>query len=311
MDLQTIPFDLYKPQYPFWCLNFFFITWCLGSLFHYLLSKTKTWDISTKFLALTEEKRRNVVIYVLQILLTTIALIAQVVGGIDVFFQMKETTSELRMDLMVLSTEIVFVLYLWELIYRLGIGFPLLVHHIMTCLIGQLFAASFFDTFDVIYIRLALVMLLYATTEQSSFVALFCYRLDLLSKKSQVHLFTLAAVQSFVVKSAIAIFALVYFCIAFFVNGAADDQPTNWKWFWKICFIPLLLLLFAAQIFSSNILWQLRNKCLKEQTGGPEMEKSGTVGSPSSVLIDSSSNHTNHVTADIDTVGFNNNSIDV
>ena len=264
MELQ-IPYQFYKPQYPFWCFNFFFLIWGLGSLCYYSLSRAQFWGIASKFSALTEEKKRNVVIYVLQVLVTTIALITQVIGGIDVFFQMKDTTTQLRMDLMVVSTQLVFVLYMWELIYRLAIGFPLLVHHIMTCMIGQLFAASFFDTFDVVYIRLALVMLLYATTEQSSFVALFCYRLDLLSKRHQVNLFTIAAIQSFVIKSAIAIFALVYFCITFFVNGDADDQPTNWKWFWKICFIPLLLLLFAAQIFSSNVLWQLRSKCLNEK----------------------------------------------
>ncbi|CAB9509786.1 expressed unknown protein [Seminavis robusta] len=149
----------------------------------------------------------------------------------------------------------------------------------MTCLMTQLLIASLADTFDVEYARLAILLSFYATTEQTSFVALFCYRLDLFSKRTQYNWFTIAAIQSFVAKSAIAIFSLVYFCVIFFVRKEADDQPTNWKWFWKICFIPLVLALFAAQLYTSQILWQLRKKCC-------EQVRRSTIGSKNADALD-------------------------
>ncbi|CAB9509783.1 expressed unknown protein [Seminavis robusta] len=258
-------YDIYSVQFPpWWCFNFFLMIWCFGRVVEHLLAKTSMLNIGTKYKVLPWDKQRNVVVYVLQTIITTLAFVLQILGGIDIVFQRKDTTTEVRYSFMIVMAQLVFVLYTWELIYRLKIGMPLLIHHIMTCLMTQLLAAALVDTFDVEYARLATMLSFYATTEQTSFVALFCYRLDLFSKETQHSWFTVAAIQSIVVKSSIAIFSLVYFCVVFFVRKEADDQPTNWKWFWKICFIPLVLALFAAQLYTSQILWQLRNKCSVE-----------------------------------------------
>ncbi|CAB9501464.1 expressed unknown protein [Seminavis robusta] len=260
----TLVYDIYAPQYPWWCFNFLILIWCLGCLTEFILLRTNAFGISSKFQALTLEKRRNVVIYILQIFVTTLSLALQLAGGVDLIFRLDDTTSELRFTMMLVSSQIIFVLYMWELIYRISIGTPLLVHHVMTCVMAQLLALSIFDAYAVVYLRLAVILSCYATTEQSSFVALLCYRLDLFSKKVQYNLFTLAAIQSFIFKTAIAIFSLLYFCVTFYIQGEADDQPTNWKWFWKICFIPLVVVLFGAQVYSSQILWTLRLKCSSE-----------------------------------------------
>ncbi|CAB9501825.1 expressed unknown protein [Seminavis robusta] len=166
----------------------------------------------------------------------------------------------------------------------------------MTCVMAQLFALSIFDAYDMVYARLAVILTCYATTEQSSFVALLCYRLDLFSKRVQYNLFTIAAIQSFIFKSTIAIVSLVYFCVTFYIQGEADDQPTNWKWFWKICFIPLVIVLFGAQVYSSQILWTLRSKCIcaDNQEADEENSLAGDESSKSTQLSNTCMDESRH-----------------
>jgi hypothetical protein len=204
-------------------------------------------------------KKRNTVTYILQICMTTMAFVLQVYGGADILFSLDESTDSYRLDWLSFAFQTISVLYIWELIYREKIGVPLLVHHLLTILLIQLSAASFYDTLDVFYLRFGCLMGFYATTEQTSFIILYFYRLKLYPR-THATLFLVACVQSFVFKTAITVVGMVYY-VYIIMNGDIEGQRTNWNWFWSVCFFPLLALLYGAQLYACKILWDLHLKC--------------------------------------------------
>jgi len=179
--LKSNAYDLYSPyQYPWMTINYLILIWCASSAISLYLKKYKrNAKIQRMIASLDEDKKRNIVIYVVQILGTTFALFAQLYGGIDIVFHMKDETTRDRIEWAVLAIVSIVVIYIWELIYRLKIGWPLLIHHIITIIFCQLNMASFFDTSQIELLRVALLSGFYATTEQPSFVALLFYRLDI------------------------------------------------------------------------------------------------------------------------------------
>jgi hypothetical protein len=89
-------------------------------------------DINKNFYGLDEGKKRNVVTYIMQLLVTTLAFILQIYGSLDILFRYKDSTSQARFEWMVFSIQAVAVLYVWEICYRVNFGWPLLVHHLVT-----------------------------------------------------------------------------------------------------------------------------------------------------------------------------------
>jgi hypothetical protein len=94
-------------------------------------------DINKNFGGLDEAKKRNVITYIMQLLVTTLALILQIYGSWDILFQNKDFTSQARSEWIVFSLQAIAVLYVWELCYRVDIGWPLLVHHLATIYIAH------------------------------------------------------------------------------------------------------------------------------------------------------------------------------
>ena len=272
---SRVEYNLYSSfQYPWFCLNYLIIVWVAASLSSHALSKTRAAGIGERFLALTDDKRRNVITYVIQLILTSIALVLQVGGSWEILIQFKDTTSQTHLNWMVFAIQTVSVLYVWELVYRLKIGLPLLSHHLITLLLSQLSTASFFDTQDIFYIRFAILLGFYATTEQLSFLALFCFRLEIFSEWHRSMLFYAAAFQAFFLKTAVTIVSLVYFCVSVLAKNEIDNQPTNWKWFWRVCFLPLLVALYASQLYACKILLTLKERCAaRESSDFPSIDK--------------------------------------
>jgi hypothetical protein len=263
----TVPtsalYDLYSPfQYQWSSINFFLAIWLLSGLFRQALLYTKKLDINNSFYSLDEDKKRNVITYIMEVLLTTLAFILQIYGSLDILFRNEDSTSQTRYDWMVFSIQVIAVLYVWELCYREKIGWPLLVHHLVTLLLIQLATASYFDTNNIVWIRFAILLGFYATTEQISFVALFFFRLNLYPEWHGI-LFYAAAAQAFVLKTIVTIAAIGYTIVSFYVSDDLDDDTTNWKWFWRICFLPLLLVLYASQLYACKILYALGSRCSK------------------------------------------------
>jgi hypothetical protein len=108
-----------------------------------------------------------------------------------------------------------------------------------------------FDTMYIEWIRLAILLGFYATTEQISFVALFFYRLRLYPAWHG-NLFYAAAAQAFVLKTIVTIVAVGYAIVIFY---ASDDDVNGWTWFWRFFFLPCLLVLYASQVYACKILY--------------------------------------------------------
>jgi hypothetical protein len=269
-------YDLYSPfQYQWSCINFFLAFWLLSVIFRQVLLRIKFLDINNNFDGLDEEKKRNAITYIMQLLVTTLALILQIYGSLDILFRNKDSTSQARFECMVLSIQAIAVLYAWELCYRVHIGWPLLVHHLVTILLTQLVTASHFDTHNILWIRSAILLGFYATTEHLSFVALFFYRLRLYPAWHG-RLFYAAAVQAFVLKTIVSIYAVGYAIIKLYLS---DDDATNWMWFWRFFFLPTLLVLYASQVYACKILYNLSSRCRKAPALPGESEISGHIES--------------------------------
>jgi hypothetical protein len=256
---SAVYYDLYSPfQYQWSCINFFLAIWLLSVLFRQVLLRMKYLDINYNFNCLDEGKKRNVITYIMQLLVTTLALILQIYGSLDILFRNKDFTSQARFEWMAFSLQAIAVLYVWELCYRVDIGWPLLVHHLVTILLIQLSSASHsFDANNIEWIRLAILLGFYATTEQLSFVALFFYRLRLYPAWHGI-LFYASAAQTFILKTIVSIALAGYAISNFYVN---DDEATGWMWFWRFCFLPPVIVLYASQLYACKILYDLGSRC--------------------------------------------------
>jgi len=159
--------DILDPYfYPWFAINFFLGLWAASQVVQFVLEHCVPCEMRELFRGLSPEKQRNTVTYVIEVVVTTFALVAQLYGGCDVLLKARDLTTLNRMNWMIISLQLVSVLYVWELIYRLRFGWPLLLHHLVTLLLIQVVTVSFFETQDILYIRFALLLGFNATTEQ-------------------------------------------------------------------------------------------------------------------------------------------------
>jgi hypothetical protein len=258
-QVHYIPYDLYSSfQYPWWCLNFFFIFWLISNLVQALLLRFPNRQIRKQFKELNHDKKNNAIIYVVQLLFTTVALIAQLYGSSDVIFRWQDSTTQSKLNSLIFAVLMIAVLYIWELIFRKKIGLPLLIHHLVTLLLAQLSTAAYFDTHDIMYMRYATLLGFHATVEQLSFMALFFFRLNVF-EKWQTFWFFFATIQSLVFKTMVTVMSVVYY-----IQLVVDDRLSmseSWGAFWAISLMPLLACLYGAQVYACLILYKLGKRC--------------------------------------------------
>lgn len=254
--------DVVDPfRYPWFGITFFLIIWLVAKIVYSLL-RTSFGTVSERFMELDVPKRRNVVTYVVEILFTLFSLIAQLYDGRSILFEASDVVMPSNISWMTMSLHTISVLYVWELIYREYFGYPLLIHHLVSLLFIQLVTVTIYESMHVVtYVRLALMIGLMATTEQLSFVALFCYRMDILQQHQSV-LFFIAAIQTFVFKMFLFIGCIVTYGTVVYKG---HWKNTDWDRFWLYLFIPLLVLLFTAQSYATWILYQLSIKIKSNQ----------------------------------------------
>ena len=288
---HIIPYDLYSTsQYPWWCFNIFIILWISSKIANQVMLRCASEKIRAKYMALDQNKKDNVIVYILQFVVTSVALGLQVHGGWNIFFQWKDTPTENQLRSLNLFAILIPALYIWELIYRKAMGTPLLIHHVCALTFYQLFLGSFFDTQDVMYLRWACLGSIYATFEQHSFVALFFYRLDIFPTK-QAFWFYFSAAQSLLTKTAVTIGSLVYFSLAIQEDLLVWGR-NRWESFWIIALLPLLISLYAAQLYACYILYILGQKCQRNKTKEPvtEAEESDSASARNMIFASTKAN---------------------
>lgn len=263
----SVPYNIYSPsQYPWMGINYFLIILAISVIIRRCLlgllfgsRKIVSEETIAEFRDLSEAKKRNCIIYILSILVTSFAFFAQIYGGKDVLFKFEDDIESGQYEWMNISIEILSIFYVWELVYREHIGWPLLLHHVCTILLIQLVVASFFDTGLVIYLRLALVMGFHATTEQTSFIALYLFRLNLYPVWQPIW-FHLAAWQSLIIKTSVNICIFIYW-IDIVKNALLDTSDKKWHIFWEIFMLPSVFVLFCSQLYACKILFIIGRGC--------------------------------------------------
>lgn len=151
------------PTFVYFCILYFSAKLVHAGFFRY----------SATFKNLSNANQRTTVIYVLNIVYTTLALALQLVASPT----LAEDYTLLGAHCIKLVGLIISGLYLFELVYREWMRWPMLIHHFAT-LFAILFVGTAIDeTLQPAYLVAGLLWLFQATTEQSVFVGLLLCKL--------------------------------------------------------------------------------------------------------------------------------------
>ncbi|WVF70459.1 hypothetical protein IAT40_005249 [Kwoniella sp. CBS 6097] len=189
------------------------------------------------------EHQRNVVMYAMNIIFTTIALVLQLVPtpGFAGNYQLS------HVQCMRFAALLICILYIFELIFRYGhMRLPLIAHHFLTIFAISLTLTLFEYNQSSTYMLSAVIWLLQATTEQPTFLGLMGYRLKW-PPALVADLLKIAAVQTFVFKIASSIALIVYWG----VHQTFTDRPIDLAWSAFVWIISLGLM--ATQVWGSYL----------------------------------------------------------
>lgn len=186
-----------------------YATALLGYFLFFYVCSHSIWFLfarfSVVFPSLGIEHQKNIVMYIMNIIFTTIALALQLVS-----------TPAFRQDYHLWEVQClrtagvtVSALYVFELIYRLKMRIPLIIHHFLTIIAISFTVAVFEYTMSTTYLNSACIWLFQATLEQPTFLGLLGYRLGW-NPKQVARLLKFAAVQTFLFKSASALTLIIY-----------------------------------------------------------------------------------------------------
>eukprot|EP00549_Striatella_unipunctata_P012216 CAMPEP_0118702434 /NCGR_PEP_ID=MMETSP0800-20121206/17893_1 /TAXON_ID=210618 ORGANISM="Striatella unipunctata, Strain CCMP2910" /NCGR_SAMPLE_ID=MMETSP0800 /ASSEMBLY_ACC=CAM_ASM_000638 /LENGTH=225 /DNA_ID=CAMNT_0006603643 /DNA_START=11 /DNA_END=685 /DNA_ORIENTATION=- len=212
-------------EFPWMCINLLVGASLVSPFVRNLLGANRT--IGSKFNKLDEEDQRDVVSFVITGIFTSLALIAQVYGGYDVLVNNSDDMTQDQMDAVYVFLQLT-VIFLWEVFFRIHTDPFRRAHHLCCMLLLQFATTTIYDTKNVLYVRVALLLGFQVTTSQLSLFASFAERLDLFPK-SKFFLSYVAASATFIIKTA-AMVASCYFFQAEFIVKGGDSNP--WGEFW-------------------------------------------------------------------------------
>ncbi|KAJ1024106.1 hypothetical protein NDA16_002945 [Ustilago loliicola] len=229
--------------FPIAFITLLFILYFLASLLHnFILPFT----LRRQWPCIKPEHRRTMVIYILQILITTLALISQLV----VLPLLNLSFTLWRLNLLRSSACLISALYLFELIYRYRMTYPMISHHLITCFAMSLSFVMLERLQDPSFALTGLLWIFQATTEQTVFLSLFLYRLSAPVKVLKP-LFKVSAVQSLLFKFA-SIGGTVWVWIKYQRKGDAELERA-WDGLFWICTIGLGL----TQVWGAWVVWKM------------------------------------------------------
>ncbi len=213
--------------------------------------------------------RRNVVSYVLELLVTTVIFFVFAVVGYPLLLVDPRTPMAAHassVELLVFFGLWLVSLYLWELVRwpiraffvltrraqagKLQINWQLALHHVVTlflvCACGYVLAltAAWCNVFGLV------ILVTTAVTEQPSFVALLLYRMGLF--RHARNCFYVAGIASVVIKT-----ACVAGMVPVFITSVADMRGLADVTFWLYAFWPLVAALYFSQMYGAVILFRL------------------------------------------------------
>ncbi|WVF70462.1 hypothetical protein IAT40_005252 [Kwoniella sp. CBS 6097] len=223
---------------------------------------------STVFPTLGLEHQKNVVMYTMNIMFTTIGLALELVA--TPAFAGRYALWEVQC--LETAGTVISALYIFELIYRLKMRIPMIIHHFLTIFAISFTVTVFEYTQSMTYLISAVIWLFQATTEQPTFLGLLGYRLDW-NAKTVSRILKFASVQTFVLKSASAIGLMVYWGL----HQNYNHRPMNVAWTSMVFIIAIGLLL--TQIWGSWVTYSIGRRL----SSHPELAHTKFKGSSLSV----------------------------
>ncbi|GAK67468.1 uncharacterized protein PAN0_018d5696 [Moesziomyces antarcticus] len=229
--------------FPIAFVTLLFILYFIANLLHNLLLPCM---VGRKWRDIKAEHRRTLVVYVLQLVITTLVVAMQlsVCSLISLRFALW------KVNVVRACACLIAALYLFELIYRYRMTYPMIAHHLITCFAMSLALVMCERLQDPSYVITGLLWIFQATTEQTTFVALFMYRLKAPARMLRT-VFRIAAVQSIVFKFA-SIAGTIWMWIKF--QRRADGQLyTAWDALYWICTAGLAV----TQVWGAWVVWKM------------------------------------------------------
>jgi len=188
--LHNRPDDYYL--FPFWfifyLLGLHFAAKAIMACFNYSRRRGQ-WR------AMDNSKRTNVVVYILEIVITSALLVMILTNGHSLLFDSQPTTTNSQLMTLQLCLVLLTALYTFELIYRPITNFPLATHHVVTIILSALMiklvvdhsvvvvslkmdegghpivnSSLKIDERIIILMRTALILSFHAITEQPTFI---------------------------------------------------------------------------------------------------------------------------------------------
>ncbi|GAA5986668.1 hypothetical protein JCM11641_001357 [Rhodosporidiobolus odoratus] len=222
---------------------------------------------SFEYRLLTLANQRNTVTYLLNTIVTTIALGFQLVCTPSLL----HVYTKIGVQCQTITAAMISALYIFEMIYRESMRPSLLAHHFCTLLaIISLFVAIE-NTYHPAIIGVGCIWLFQATTEQSVFISLLMYRLKFNSITTRTAL-RFAAVQSFLVKFIFAIYLLVEHSLKLvhFTEVGTDI-------YFSVIVYTVGTLLLLTQAYGSWAVWAISLKLTQQLRAN----KDGSCAGPS------------------------------
>eukprot|EP00457_Paulinella_chromatophora_P003147 gb/GEZN01003153.1/.p1 GENE.gb/GEZN01003153.1/~~gb/GEZN01003153.1/.p1 ORF type:complete len:519 (+),score=44.68 gb/GEZN01003153.1/:378-1934(+) len=236
---------------------------------------------ATIYLGLDISKQRNVVTYVLEIIITTVQLPWVMMLLWKLWYQNSFQLDEYLRDYGELNAMVLSGLFVFELLYRVETPWQLLVHHIAAVLLvlAALIRGEEHGTpvgSDTVIWVIALIVTLTALTEQPVFLALLFYRFDYMPVLTS-WMFKLSAIQNFLCKVGLNIAATTLWAQATFKQDPqpggsylarkpmwSDDEQRGW---WLILWPALgVCALLPAQLIAVSVQWSLGNHTTRRKS---------------------------------------------
>ncbi|OCF55462.1 hypothetical protein L486_06946 [Kwoniella mangroviensis CBS 10435] len=241
-------------------LGYFLIFYVVSNILWFIYFRR-----SSVFPTLGLEHQKNVVMYTMNIIFTTIALALELVAAPA--FAQRYALWEVQC--LRTAGVLVSALYIFELIYKLKMRIPMIAHHFLSIIAISFTVTVFEYTQSMSYLISAVIWLFQATTEQPTFFGLLGYRLDW-DRRTVSRILKIAAVQTFIFKSASAIGLVVYWE----VHQNYSYRPMDKAWNSMVFILAIGLML--TQIWGSWVTYQIAIRIIKQPIllGNPKFKGS-------------------------------------
>jgi len=226
--------------------------------------------------------QRTMVIYIISVIVTTIALILQLIATPIFLLRFSKNS----VDCVRGAACLIAVLYFFELTYREKMRVQMLAHHIITVFISSFILIMLDRTNDPSFILTGNLWLFQATAEQTTFVALFMYRIFSPAKIVRTLLY-ISSLQSLIVKMASTV-GTIYVFARWQINAHYKDINPNidgkLQITWQVLFWIAIVGLSITQFWGSWVLYIMGKtieKRYEKKNQSDKMTKKNIVSSPS------------------------------